>query len=386
MAVTREQGAVSPSPANACADERDEREAREAVAAGEAVPHGVRSVGILVLSLLAVVYTLYLGRELILPTVLALVLKLLLGPVMRILHERLRLPNSLAAALLILVVFGAIAGVGFTISIPASVWIQRAPESLSLLKEKLAVLHHPLDLLQQGLHAIENLTGTIGQEGQNQTITTRPASGLAGYLATGTATILVRFFTTMILLFFLLASGDRLLRGFIEVLPSFSNKRQAVEIAHEIGTNISGYLLTITMMNTLVGVATGLAMWACGLGTPLLWGATAFLLNYIPILGPLAGLVIFFVAGVLSLDWPWYALMPVGLYLLIHIAEGETITPMLLAKRFTLNPVLVIVSLFFWHMLWGVPGALLAVPLLAMLKIVADRVEPLKPVGHIIGS
>ncbi|AWN44016.1 AI-2E family transporter [Methylobacterium durans] len=386
MAVTREQDAVTPSSANERAAERDERDARGAVAAGEAVPHGVRSVGILVLSLLAVVYTLYIGRELILPIVVALVLKLLLGPVMWILHERLRLPHALAAALLILVVFGAIAGIGFTISIPASGWIQRAPESLALLKEKLAVLHHPLDLLQQGLHAIESLTATTGQEGQSQTITARPASGLAAYLATSTAAILSRFFTTMILLFFFLASGDRLLRGFVEVLPSFSNKRQAVEIAHEIGTNISGYLLTITMMNALVGVATALAMWACGLGTPLLWGAAAFLLNYIPILGPLAGVGIFFVVGVLSLDWPWYALTPAGLYLLIHIVEGETITPMLLAKRFTLNPVLVIVSLFFWHMLWGVLGALLAVPLLAMLKIVADRVEPLKPIGHIIGS
>ena len=148
--------------------------------------------------------------------------------------------------------------------------------------------------------------------GRAQTVTVKPASGLAGYLATGTATILSRFFTTMIVLFFLLASGDRLLRGFVEVLPTFSGKRQAVEIAQEIETNITGYLLTITMMNAVVGVVTGLAMWACGLDTPLLWGATAFLLNYIPILGPLAGLVIFFVVGVLSLDWPWYALMPAG--------------------------------------------------------------------------
>jgi predicted PurR-regulated permease PerM len=127
-------------------------------------------------------------------------------------------------------------------------------------------------------------------------------------------------------------------------------------------------------------------MWACGLGTPLLWGSTAFLLNYVPILGPMTGVVIFFVAGVLSFGWPWYALLPAGLYLLIHVAEGETITPMLLARRFTLNPVLVIVSLFFWHTLWGIPGALLAVPILAMVKIVADRIEPLKPIGHIIAA
>lgn len=386
MAITWEQGAVQPSPADGRTEERREREAREAVAKEEAVPRGVRSAGILVLSLLAVVYTLYVGQELILPIVLALVLKLLLAPAMRVLHKQLRLPKALAAALLILVVFGAIAGVGFTASIPASGWIQRAPESLPLLRERVEALRRPLDVLQQGLQALENIAAANRHEGAGEIVTAKPASTLAGNLMSGTATILSRFFTTMVLLFFLLASGDRLLRGFVEVLPTFSNKRQAVAIAQEIETNITGYLVTITIMNALVGVVTGLAMWACGLDTPLLWGATAFLLNFIPILGPLAGIVIFFVVGVLSLDWPWFALLPAGLYMLIHVAEGEVITPMLLAKRFTLNPVLVIASLFFWHMLWGIPGALLAVPLLAMMKIVSDRVEPLKPLGHIIGS
>jgi predicted PurR-regulated permease PerM len=139
-------------------------------------------------------------------------------------------------------------------------------------------------------------------------------------------------------------------------------------------------------MNTVVGIATGLAMWACGLGDPILWGSTALLLNYVPILGPLVGIGIFLVAGIITLDGPWVALMPAGLYLIIHIAEGETITPMLLANRFRLNPVLVIVSLLFWHAMWGIPGALLAVPLLAMFKILSDHVQALKPVAHIISA
>jgi predicted PurR-regulated permease PerM len=139
-------------------------------------------------------------------------------------------------------------------------------------------------------------------------------------------------------------------------------------------------------MNAAVGIATGLAMWACGLGDPILWGSIAFLLNYVPILGPLAGVCIFLLAGIVTLEWPWLALLPAGLYLLIHIAEGETITPMLLANRLKLNPVIVIVSLLFWHALWGIPGALLAVPLLAVLKIMCDRVDALKPAAHIIGA
>ena len=376
--------AVVPSSAEQQIEPERIRSAQEAVARGKATPHDIGSAGILILAVLAIVYTLYFGKEILLPIALALVLKLLLQPAMRLLHERLRLPGALAALLLIIAVFSAVAAVGFTISVPASGWIQKAPESLPLLKDKLAILRQPLDYLQNGLKELENLTGPSGGDGQ--TVTVKQGSGLAGSLATGTATTLSRSFTTMIILFFLLASGDRLLRGFVEVLPRFKDKRTAVEIATEIEENISGYLLTITMMNALVGVATGIAMKLCGLGDPILWGAMAFLLNYIPILGPMTGVVIFFLVGIVTFDWPWYAFVPAGIYLLIHIAEGETITPMLLAKRFTLNPVLVIISLFFWHTVWGIPGALLAVPLLAIFKIVADRIEPLKPLGHIIGS
>ena len=142
--------------------------------------------------------------------------------------------------------------------------------------------------------------------------------------------------------------------------------------------------MTITAMNAAVGVTTAVAMYLCGLGDPLLWGASAFLLNYIPILGPLLGIVIFLLAGMLSFDSLWWALLPPVLYFGIHLLEGETLTPMLLARRFTLNPVLVILSLVFWFWMWGVPGAILAVPLLAILKIICDRLRPLKVLGHFL--
>jgi predicted PurR-regulated permease PerM len=290
--------AVVPSSPEQQIEPERIRGAQEAVARGNALPHDIGSAGILILAVLAIVYTLYFGKEILLPIALALVLKLLLQPAMRLLHERLRLPGALAALLLIIAVFGAIAAVGFTISVPASGWIQKAPESLPLLKEKLAILRQPLDYLQNGLKELESMTSsTGGAESAGQTVTVKQGSGLAGSLATGTATTLSRSFTTMIILFFLLASGDRLLRGFVEVLPRFKDKRTAVEIASEIEENISGYLLTITMMNALVGVATGIAMKLCGLGDPILWGAMAFLLNYIPILGPMTGVVIFFLVG-----------------------------------------------------------------------------------------
>jgi predicted PurR-regulated permease PerM len=122
-----------------------------------------------------------------------------------------------------------------------------------------------------------------------------------------------------------------------------------------------------------------------GLSNPILWGVLAFILNYILILGPLSGVTLLFLAGVLTFDTIWQALLPAASYLAIHVTEGA-VTPTLLARRFELNPVLVIVSLVFWYWIWGIPGALLAVPLLATFKIVCDRIEPLMPLGHFVGG
>jgi predicted PurR-regulated permease PerM len=168
------------------------------------------------------------------------------------------------------------------------------------------------------------------------------------------------------------------------VLPHFRNKRQAVDISQQIESDISAYLATITLMNAGVGVATGIVAAACGLGDPMLWGVIAFLLNYVPILGPMIGVITFLFAGLLSIDTLWIAFLPAGLYLAIHMIEGETVTPMLLARRFTINPVLVIVALVFWYWMWGVPGAILATPMLAVIKIVCDRIQSLSAFGHFI--
>jgi predicted PurR-regulated permease PerM len=204
-------------------------------------------------------------------------------------------------------------------------------------------------------------------------------------LLTGTRSFAGGFFTTLLFLFFLLVAGEIFLQPrLVEIMPRFSGKRQVVDIAHQIESDISAYLLTITAMNAAVGIATAAVMWITGVGDPVLWGTVAFLLNFVPILGPLVGVLIFLLAGALVAESVWLMLLPAGLYLGIHLAEGETITPMLLARRFTLNPVLVIVALVFWFWMWGVPGAILSVPILAITKIVCDRVRPLAAFGHFL--
>jgi len=313
--------------------------------------------------------------------VLAFVLKLLLQPAVRLL-QRVHLPRPVGALLTVFLAMGTLVGVVAGLSVPAANWAAKLPEGIPRLEAHLVVLKNPILALQKVIQQAQEVAENPGQKGS--TIAVRPDLGLSGALYTGTREVLGGLFTTVLVLYFLLVAGDIFLRRVVEILPTFSNKRQAVDISQQVEEDISAYLVTITAMNAAVGVATALAMYLCGLGDPLLWGATAFLLNYIPILGPLLGTVIFLLAGMLSFDSLWWALLPPALYFGLHLLEGETLTPMLLARRFTLNPVLVILSLVFWFWMWGVPGAILAVPLLAILKIICDRLRPLKAFGHFL--
>jgi predicted PurR-regulated permease PerM len=332
------------------------------------------------LFVLAVLAAAYVAREIMLPLVFAIVLKLLLQPAFRLL-ERLHVPRIIAALLLILALFGTVVGLGTAISSPARTWAAKLPEGIPRLQERLSFMREPVDTLQRFLQQVED----FGETGPSPTVAAS-AQGptLLSKLFTGTRNFASGFFTTVLFLFFLLVSGDIFLHRLVEIMPRFRSKRQVVDIAQQIESDVSAYLVTITIMNAAVGIATALAMWFTGVGDPILWGTVAFLLNYVPILGTALGVLIFLFAGLLTHDILWQALLPAGLYLGIHLIEGETITPMLLARRFTLNPVLVIISLVFWFWMWGIPGAILAVPMLAVTKIICDRVRPLAALGHFL--
>jgi predicted PurR-regulated permease PerM len=333
--------------------------------------------GLFVLALLAAAYV---ASEIVLPLVFAIILKLLLQPAMRIL-ERLHVPRMLAALLLILVLFGTIVGLGTAISGPAGTWAAKLPEGIPRLQERLSFLREPINTLQRFLQRVED----FGETGPSAAASERGPT-LLTKLFTGTRNFASGFFTTVLFLFFLLVSGDIFLHRLVEILPRFSSKRQVVEISQQIESDISAYLVTITIMNAAVGIAMALAMWLTGVGDPILWGTVAFLLNYVPILGTALGVLIFLLAGLLTIDSLWQALLPAALYLGFHLIEGETVTPMLLARRFTLNPVLVIISLVFWFWMWGIPGAILSVPMLAITKIICDSVRPLAAFGHFLES
>ena len=344
------------------------------------LPSDPRTIFLGGLFALAVVTAAYVASEIVFPLVFAFILKLLLQPLFRAM-ERLRIPRAVAALLIILALLGTIVGIVTVISGPASDWAGKLPDGIPRLEQRLSFLRPPINALQNFMQQTGVLSG--GESKSDAGVKFSGAALLASVFA-GTRSFASGLFTTVLFLYFLLVSGDTFLRRLVEILPRFSDKRQAVDISQRIESDMSVYLMTITLMNAAVGAATAAVMYLTGVGDPILWGTLAFLLNYAPILGPSIGLVVFLLAGLLSMDTLWRSLIPSALYLAIHLIEGETLTPLLLARRFTLNPVLIILSLVFWFWMWGIPGAILAVPMLAITKIVCDRVRPLAAFAHFL--
>ena len=339
-------------------------------------PMLVLQVGQFILLLSAV---LYVARPIILPIVLAIMLKLLLQPGVRRI-ERVGLPREASAALTILAVFVFFVSLATALSGPARTWAAKLPEGLPRLQERLSFIKDPLEAMQGFLHNAE----TYMHSAAPAAVVTPAGSGLSETVVSGTAHFASGLFATIVVLYFLLISGDLFLRRLVEILPTFGDKRAAVKISQQIESDIAGYLMTVTMMNAGVGILTGLLMWACGLENPILWGALAFLLNYIPMLGPVICMMVLLLAGLLTLEPFWVALLPGIGFMVIHVLEGQFVTPILVARRFTLNPVVVIISLIFWYWMWGVPGAILAVPVLGIIKIVCNGIRPWAAVGHLI--
>ena len=322
-------------------------------------------------------WALEVGQPIVLPVVVAAVLRLLLQPIFR-LCTKMHMPKTLAA--LITIIF--LICVGLVVLAPlmssATGWIEKMPEAIARLSDRLSLLREPTSLVQRLVHRAEAATNGAG------TTVTVQHFDFVGWVVGGLGAVADGLVTTGIILFFLLIAGDKFLRRLVELLPTFRQKRQAIDISQQIESDISAYLVTVSIMNLAVGVIVGIAMYFCGMSDPLLWGVLALLLNYVPILGPLAGLGLFLLAGFLSFENNWQAVLPALLYFIIHVIEGEIVTPLLLARRFTLNPVAVILALIFWYWMWGVPGAILAVPMLAITKILCDRVDALRPVGHML--
>lgn len=329
----------------------------------------------------AVIGLCYFARSVVLPLALAGVAGMALKPPVRWLRDR-GLPAPLAAAL-ILAAF--LAPIGFGISRvggPAVEWIREAPENVVLIKERIT------RLFQTKSNASHRVTPKAPASVQAEQVPAPAVDLTDGRVATAvftwTGSVLALIGEFVGLLFLLLMSGDAFLAKLVKVLPTLHDKRRAVQISHEIQQGISTYLFSVTIVNVLFGVVTGLVFSVAGLPHAAMWGAVAGALNFIPYFGPIIGFVAVTMSGLLAFEEIGPALIPGISYLLIHLVEANAITPMVLGRRFTLNPVIIFMMLIFFVWLWGVPGAFVAVPILVSAKVVCERLPAFRPLSEFL--
>jgi predicted PurR-regulated permease PerM len=342
---------------------------------------GVRSLALTVLMLLALLYTLHFAKAVILPIVLAVLLSMLLAPPVRWLNRRLRFPLGLGAGVVLAGLLGATAFSASFVVEPAAAWVRTVPERMPELKYRLTTLQKPWEKVRQATQQVEDITNPD----KDRTVKLQEKTPL-GMAMSQTPAFLANLGVMFILLYFMLASGDVFLRKLVRMIPSFEDKRRAVEIAREIEERIARYLCAVTGINLALGVAVGVAAYFIGLENYLLWGALAFVLNYVPYVGPLVGVLATLLVSLFTFESLSHALLLPAVYLLLNILEGNFVTPLVVGRILTLNPVMVFIFLMFWGWIWGVAGALLAVPILATIKIVCDHITPLAPIGEFIGG
>jgi len=342
-------------------------------------PLGVQSISLTGLFILALFYTIYFMRSILLPIVLALLLSYLLRPIVRG-FARLKIPLPVGATLILV---GLLLLVGYGISAlatPTAGWLQKAPAGFTELQRKLLPVKKSVAQVAQATGEIEKLastnTETKAVEVKKHPITETFFVRTPEFIASAVLSI--------ILLYFLLVYDQVFIAKLVKLLPTLSDKKTAVGIANDIESHVSRYLFTITVINSCLGLAVGAAVALLGLPNPVMWGVMVAVLNFVPYLGALTGIICMTVGAILSFDSLGYALIFPAVYLALGVLEGSFITPWVMGRSLTLNPVIILLSLTFWGWMWGIVGIILAVPILAAFKIFCAHIKPMEPLAEFL--
>lgn len=349
-----------------------------------------RSASTTALAILAVLYTLYFARDFLIPIVFAIVLTFLLAPLVRAM-ARWRIAPPLGAAILVLGLVGALGGGTWALAGPAQRWIADAPQDLKRIEGKLRRIFRPVTAVQQTADRVQEAAGAIGGGGEKaaptqQVVVVREGKTLASRLFGTTERLVTGTLEVVILLYFLLAGGDLFLQKLIKVLPRDEQRTKAVSVARSVEGAVSGYLVTQLFLNLGEGLVVGIGLWAIGMPSAPLWGAMVVLLEFIPYLGGATIIVVLALAGLTTFDRIPQALMVPGVFIAVNLLWGQIFTPLAQGKRLLLNPTAIFVGLAFFWFLWGIPGAFLAVPILASFRILCDNVASLAAVGEFLGE
>ena len=369
-------------------DQEDGGVPSASVAAADAAPSPAptprprSSTAAIVLAALAVAYTLWATQELLLPVLLAMFFALIGNPIIRTL-EKIRIPRFLGALAVLSSGLACALLLGSLMAEPAGTLVRQLPRELREIAPKLREIVKPVQDAKKGA---ENIARVAGGEDINSVRLVRTEVNDPFRALTATPRMIASVLAVVLLTLFFMVYGANLQRKVLALLPGRQQKKLTVDILQSMEREMSRYVLTITIINVLLGLAfAGVLVWL-GLAIPeaLMWGTLAALLNYAPYVGPLIGIMAMLLMGFVHFDTPLEALLPAGIYLLLHTIEGQFITPILLGRRMALSPLVLILGLMVLGWLWGIIGLLLAVPLLACTKVVLERVDGLEPWARLL--
>ncbi|MFC5570186.1 AI-2E family transporter [Lysobacter yangpyeongensis] len=334
-------------------------------------PRPRSSVAAVVIATVLVGTVLWAAQGLILPVLLSMFFALIGNPIIRVL-QRLWLPRFLAALLVLvggLFLTGALAN---QLVEPAGEWVRQAPRELKELAPKLREMFKPV---REANRAAENFALAAGGESRPVQVVRTEVNDPYRALTT-TPRMLASVLAVVLLTFFFMVYGENLQGNAIALLHSRQQKKLTVGILQSIEAELSRYVLTISLINAVVGLVFAVALHLLGLPLPeaLLWGTMAALLNYAPYVGPLVGMAVMLLIGLTEFDG-LKALAPSGIYLFLHTLEGQFVTPIVLGRRMRLSPLVLILGLMVFGTMWGIIGLLLAVPLLVCVKLILERTE-----------
>lgn len=342
----------------------------------------MRAIALVVTSVVLIVLALNWAKPVLLPVALAILIHLALAPIVRWL-KKLGLPTGLGALLVVIALFGSLGVVVWRLSVPAVEWMERLPQTLSRAEVKLRELRAPMRAVEQASAQVEQ----IAEQAQGDAVMVEiQEPKLATLVLSGLQSIAVAAFMVAILLYFLLASEGSFLRKLVRIMPRLQDKKRAVEVIRGIEQDVSRYLLNTLLIGLGVGVAESLALYCFGVPNPVLWGAMAAFMNWIPYVGAIAGTAIVGLVGLATFDSTWYALLVAGVFFAITSIEGTVVTPLIHGKGLRLNQVVLFVWLALWTWMWGLIGSLIAVPMLAALRIVCDKIESLAALGEFLSD
>lgn len=327
--------------------------------------------------------SLYFAREFFMPVVLAFLFALTLTPIVRFLRKR-GIPSPISATLLVFFTAGSITVAGYVLSGPVTDLVNEAPKIGVQIKEKLSELRGPIDRLLRISRDIDEATDNVAATDTQRVVVQQPGivSRAAGNLLSAGTTVAI----TLMLTVFLLASGTLFYEKIVQSFGTLSDKKRALRIVYDVEREISHYLLTVAIINFGLGTAIGLGLWAIGMPMPFVWGAAAALLNFLPYIG--AAMTIIGVAAVslVSFETLTMAAIPPAFVLMCNIIESQIVTPVTVGRRLELNAVAVFIAVAFWSWLWGFIGALIAVPLLVVVKVFCDHFDELRPIGNFLAA